>query len=882
MAHARQDAVVDAARAPDVDAAGDVFVAVSLHLRMASRQDMDKAFARINAAIRDKADARECAANVELAVMIQDGFYLPWKSPSTYKKMRACCKNYFTGLTFEYVFHVGPWAYAGPGSTYADAARVGWAWLGAGRGWRAPRHNEQHRAAEPSSSSVVEVVVVEPAQPAAGSVIRQPRPMMSLDLVGFHQDSALDLVLRKRAAQYDVAYDEEERLGSGTFGEVFKGCTAQGPVAIKRLRTQDGQSAGQQSDAALEEVVILERCANHPHIVTLLDVAKSGLRIVLVFEFWGRDLEDSYQRFPELFSPDRVRPIAKHILLALDYLHNMGLIHADLKPGNVLALFDTDCALPSPSEPVHVKLADLGSCLVADPERRPHVKLELPEGNSVYTCLLARGLAITTLEFRAPEVVFGDGSFGTAVDMWALGLMMARFSGLPSFTYDKAARKPGMNHLTEVGLREAWFRQLGTPVVEDLACLKVFPLYPEQTPNLAARPFPKQVLANLGRNGIALLRSWLSWRAQSRPSASESLVADFFDPTSLKLVASEPGEYADPLTSSFTGVRHLWNCAVGYVAPEVLSGMLADDATCAFSDVAVKQVFQEGCVPKLGPQYVVRKLGGATKYTIGGWLTESALDQILNSVSVEKPLPFPAVRRWRNALLLANAELLGAWQASLRERLLSLGGELGYRGLGNTAQSLIDSHYNTWLWAVAEAQITQREFEAGAAPIRMRQRSKAASQREGATRPLAEDLHNDGSASAVHLGLTLAGKRKVRFIQEAVAQNTPKGGTPSIAPDVVLHCEPGHVYLGGVTGARHQVLHEEVGDDDGLLLLPPGLCSATVMMRSCVFNDHSRRMNTSPNPRNVWNAFTACVRQLVANPRLRLPTQRECELAPLQ
>ena len=340
-------------------------------------------------------------------------------------------------------------------------------------------------------------------------------------------------------------------MGRGIFGEVYyKAITSQGLVAIKRMRIQANESAREHVEAALAEVAVLERCANHPHIVTLLDVAKKGSRMVLVFEIWGRDLEQSFRKVPERFSPERVRLIAKQTLIALDVLHNMGLIHADLKPENVLAVFDSDCASPSPSEPVHVKLADLGSCLVADPERRPHVKVEHSSGIFGYPALLAKSLEITTLAYRAPEVVFGDESFGTPIDIWALGVMVARFAGF-AFTFTPDAER------SEVGLREAWFRALGTPIGEDLLCLRAFQLYPACTPMVAAGPFPRDVLAQVGHDGCAVFRSWLSWRAQSRLSVSEVLDASFFPPHAFDARSPCAGE----------GVRRLANFCVHRRAP---------------------------------------------------------------------------------------------------------------------------------------------------------------------------------------------------------------------------------------------------------------------------------------------------------------------------
>ena len=118
---------------------------------------------------------------------------------------------------------------------------------------------------------------------------------------------------------------------------------------------------------------------------------------------------------------------------------------------------------------------------------------------------------------------------------------------------------------------------------------------------------------------------------------------------------------------------------------------------------------------------------------------------------------------------------------------------------------------------------------------------------------------------------------------------TTKKPTPTIKEDVILECYPGHVYVGGVTGARHQVIHDQFDEEEALLPFHPGgsapssvPCSVTFMFRSCVFADRSRTMDTTPNPRNVWNSFTACVRQLINDPRFRLPSFEEYMQAPCE
>ena len=138
-----------------------------------------------------------------------------------------------------------------------------------------------------------------------------------------------------------------------------------------------------------------------------------------------------------------------------------------------------------------------------------------------------------------------------------------------------------------------------------------------------------------------------------------------------------------------------------------------------------------------------------------------------------------------------------------------------------------------------------------------------------------EELHNDGSASAVLLGLTLYACRSVRFLQEPVHCTTAKEFTEEAGPDVVLSCVPGHVYVAGATGARHQVRHDSPASED-TWDSSQGFASLTIIMRSCVFPDRARFKNMTPAPRNVWETLASCVRILLSSPGFRLPSLQEC------
>jgi uncharacterized membrane protein YccF (DUF307 family) len=141
-------------------------------------------------------------------------------------------------------------------------------------------------------------------------------------------------------------------LGKGSFGEVFAGTrTADNhPVAIKRLKS----IAGNDFKKIVAEAVVLDRLRGHPHVVQLLDAFALGKQMHLVLGHGGRSLDEMVQARPSMA---QIRSVAAHLNDALAFVHSIGLVHADLKPANVV--------VAAVGRTWTCKLADFGNALEA-------------------------------------------------------------------------------------------------------------------------------------------------------------------------------------------------------------------------------------------------------------------------------------------------------------------------------------------------------------------------------------------------------------------------------------------------------------------------------------------------------------------------------------
>jgi len=177
-------------------------------------------------------------------------------------------------------------------------------------------------------------------------------------------------------------------------------------VALKVLKPELAAVVG--ADRFLAEI---KTTANlqHPHILPLFDSGEADTFLFYVMPYVeGETLHDRLQREKQLPVEEAVR-IAVAVAGALAYAHERGIVHRDIKPGNVLL--------------------QAGQPMVGD------FGIALAVGAAGGTRLTETGLSVGTPFYMSPEQATGDMSVGPASDIYALAAVLYELlTGDPPYT----------------------------------------------------------------------------------------------------------------------------------------------------------------------------------------------------------------------------------------------------------------------------------------------------------------------------------------------------------------------------------------------------------------------------------------------------------------
>ncbi|XP_063562634.1 ribosomal protein S6 kinase-related protein isoform X2 [Gorilla gorilla gorilla] len=181
-------------------------------------------------------------------------------------------------------------------------------------------------------------------------------------------------------------------VAKGSFGTVLKvlDCTQKAVFAVKvvpKVKVLQRDTVRQ-----CKEEVSIQRQINHPFVHSLWDSWQGKRHLFIMCSYCSTDLYSLWLAvgcFPEA----SIRLFAAELVLVLCYLHDLGIMHRDVKMENILL-----------DERGHLKLTDFG------------LSRHVPQGARAYTIC-------GTLQYMAPEVLSG-GPYNHAADWWSLGVLL--------------------------------------------------------------------------------------------------------------------------------------------------------------------------------------------------------------------------------------------------------------------------------------------------------------------------------------------------------------------------------------------------------------------------------------------------------------------------
>lgn len=190
-------------------------------------------------------------------------------------------------------------------------------------------------------------------------------------------------------------------LGRGGYGHVCEAvhCISGTHVAIKRFEHIFRDSLD--AKRAIREICILPQLTSR-YVVKMreiLPMSRGGEDLYAVMELAESDLRKVI-RSDVVLHPGHVQMIMYRALCGLKYIHSAGVIHRDLKPGNIL--INSDCS---------VLLCDFG--LAREPISPSQTLTK----------------HVSTRWYRSPELILLENDYSTPVDIWSLGCVFGELLG---------------------------------------------------------------------------------------------------------------------------------------------------------------------------------------------------------------------------------------------------------------------------------------------------------------------------------------------------------------------------------------------------------------------------------------------------------------------
>jgi CTD kinase subunit alpha len=260
----------------------------------------------------------------------------------------------------------------------------------------------------------------------------------------------------------------------------------------------------------MREIRLLQQL-NHENILSLSDIVPGKLRlkdylnmlakgcVYMVSDYMDHDLTGILNNPQFTYQPEHIKCLLHQMLSGLAYLHKQGILHRDVKGSNILL-----------NNEGQLKLADFGLARI--------YKI-----NSDYTN------RVITLWYRPPELLLGATVYGSEVDLWGIGCIVAEM-------FTKKALFCGSDELSQLF---QIYKIRGSGIERSYPEVVNLPWYSLMKPKEEYQDNLRERFNFLTKKTYHLLDSLLHFNPKLRMTAEEALSSEYFQEEPLACKSNE-------------------------------------------------------------------------------------------------------------------------------------------------------------------------------------------------------------------------------------------------------------------------------------------------------------------------------------------------------